>query len=130
MNDNKIARALLGAILLLFAVGDHARAAGMGYTQTDLVSNGAVPAAHIDPNLINPWGISFVPGVSPFWVSDNNAGITTLYDGAGVPFPSPAAALVVDIPSPTDPTHGGRTGAPTGQVANVPLFFTPPIVAF
>jgi uncharacterized protein (TIGR03118 family) len=123
MNDNKIPRALLGAILLLIAVGDHARAAGMGYTQTDLVSNGAVPATHIDPNLINPWGISFFPGASPFWVSDNNAGVSTLYDGTGTAFPAPPATpLVVDIPSPTDPTQGGNTGAPTGQVANLTAF--------
>jgi len=59
--------------------------------------------------------------LSPFWVSDNNAGVTTLYDGTGVPFPPPPSPspLVVDIPSPADPTHGGKTGAPTGQVANL-----------
>jgi uncharacterized protein (TIGR03118 family) len=57
--------------------------------------------------------------MSPFWVSDNNAGVSTLYDGTGSPFPTPSAPLVVDIPSPTDPTHGGNTGAPTGQVANL-----------
>src|ERR1700746_2700621 len=90
---------LLAAILVLIGIGDNARAAGMGYTQTNLVSNGAVPAAHTDPNLINPWGISFFPGASPFWVSDNNAGVSTLYDGMGMPFPSPIP-LVVDIPSP------------------------------
>jgi len=116
----KILSALLGAVVLLIAVGEHARAAGMGYAQTNLVSNGAVPATHIDPNLVNPWGISFFPGLSPFWVSDNNAGVTTLYDGTGSPTPR-----VVDIPSPTDPTHGGNTGAPTGQVANLTIFSVP-----
>jgi uncharacterized protein (TIGR03118 family) len=126
MKHNKLT-ALLGAIVLLISVVQHARAAGTGYTQTDLVSNGAVPAAHVDPNLINPWGISFFPGVSPFWVSDNNAGVSTLYDGTGTPFPSPPATpLIVDIPSPTDPTQGGPTGAPTGQVANLTAFFAAP----
>lgn len=125
---------LIGCLAIL-TTAIAGRALAEGYAQTNLVTDGsdpAVTALHTDPNLINPWGISFVPGVSPFWVSDNNAGVTTLYDGEGVPFPPPPApgALVVDIPSPTDPTHGGRTGAPTGQVANVPLFFTPPIVAF
>jgi len=125
MKHSKIAGVLVGAIILLITAGDRAGAAGMGYMQTDLVSNGAVPAAHIDPNLINPWGISFFPGVSPFWVSDNNAGVSTLYDGTGTAFPAPPATpLVVDIPSPTDPTQGGNTGAPTGQVANLTAFST------
>jgi uncharacterized protein (TIGR03118 family) len=115
---------LLGSALIVIAIAGYAHAAG--YTQTNLVSNGAVPAAHIDPNLINPWGISFIPGASPFWVSDNNAGVTTLYDGMGVPFPSPATPLVVDIPSPTDPTKGGPTGAPDGQVANLTILTPTP----
>jgi uncharacterized protein (TIGR03118 family) len=115
---------LLAAGLIVTATTGYARAAG--YAQTNLVSNGAVAAAHTDPNLINPWGISFFPGASPFWVSDNNAGVSTLYDGTGTPFPSPATPLVVDIPSPTDPTEGGATGAPTGQVANpTPAFLIP-----
>jgi len=103
-----------------------AKAGGHGYAQTNLVSNGAVPAAFTDANLINPWGISFIPGLSPFWVSDNNAGVTTLYDGAGSPFPSPATPLVVDIPLPTDPTKGGNGGAPTGQVANLTILTATP----
>jgi uncharacterized protein (TIGR03118 family) len=126
MKQYKNAIVLLGAIVMLIAIGDHARAAGMGYAQTNLVSNGAVQAAHIDPNLINPWGISFFPRLSPFWVSDNNAGVSTLYDGTGSPFPSVSAPLVVDIPSPTDPTHGGNTGAPTGQVANLTALTSSP----
>jgi uncharacterized protein (TIGR03118 family) len=114
---------VLGCALIVTAIPGYARAAG--YMQTNLVSNGAVPAVTTDPNLLNPWGISFLPGASPFWVSDNNAGVTTLYDGMGIPFPAAATPLVVDIPSPTDPTHGGATGAPTGQVANNTLFSTP-----
>jgi uncharacterized protein (TIGR03118 family) len=110
----------LGCALIVTAMAGYARAAG--YVQTNLVSNGAVPAAHTDANLVNPWGISFIPGASPFWVSDNNAGVATLYDGTGVAFPSPATPLVVDIPSPTDPTMGGATGTPDGQVANLTLF--------
>jgi uncharacterized protein (TIGR03118 family) len=117
---------LLVTTVVLIAIGDQARAAGMGYSETNLVSNGAVPATHIDPNLVNPWGISFFPGLSPFWVSDNNAGVSTLYDGTGTPFPPPPSSpLVVDIPSPTDPTHGGNTGAPTGQVANLTILTVP-----
>jgi uncharacterized protein (TIGR03118 family) len=108
-------RTVIISLALLATVTGKAHAAG--YLQTNLVTDGsdpAVTAAHIDPNLVNPWGISFVPGLSPFWVSDNNAGVATLYDGTGAPVP-----LVVDIPLPPD--TGGRGGAPTGQVANFPF---------
>jgi uncharacterized protein (TIGR03118 family) len=96
-----------------------------GYLQKNLVTNGGDPtvtAAHTDSNLVNPWGISFFPGASPFWVSDNNAGVTTLYDGTGL-----ATPLIVEIPSPTDPidtatVDNDNNGTPTGQVANLFAF--------
>lgn len=53
------------------------------FQETSLVSDGFVPAATIDPDLINPWGISF-GSTSPFWVSDNGTGLATLYDAAGM----------------------------------------------
>jgi uncharacterized protein (TIGR03118 family) len=77
-------------------------------TQTNLTSDGSLPAANTDPNLKNPWGISYGPG-GAFWVSDNNSGLTTLYDGAGA-----VQNLVVTIPSAT----GTGIGSPTGQVFN------------
>ena len=78
------------------------------YVQTNLVSDIPGLAAHTDPNLKNPWGTSVGPG-SPIWVSDNHAGVTTLYDGAGN-----AQPRVVAIPAP--PSAGaGAVGAPTGQ---------------
>ncbi len=77
-------------------------------SQTNLVSDGATPAAVTDPNLVNPWGISFSPS-GAFWVSDNGTGLTTLYNGSGAIQP-----LVVAIPSAT----GTGTGTPTGQVFN------------
>jgi uncharacterized protein (TIGR03118 family) len=70
-----------------------------------LVSDGFVPAKTIDPDLINPWGISFGP-TGPFWVSDNGTGVSTLYNGAGTKL-----GLTVTIP----PASGS---APTGQVFN------------
>jgi uncharacterized protein (TIGR03118 family) len=76
-------------------------------TQTNLVSDGATPAALVDPNLVNPWGISNLPG-GPFWVSDNGMGLATLYDGAGT-----KSGLEVSIPG-----AGGGDAAPTGQVSN------------
>jgi uncharacterized protein (TIGR03118 family) len=84
------------------------------FTQTNLVSDGLVPAVHIDPNLINPWGVSY-SSTSPFWVSDNGTGVSTLYDGKGVPQPQPNP-LVVTIATP--PGQDPGTAAPTGQVFN------------
>ncbi len=52
--------------------------------QQNLINDGYAPAAHVDPNLVNPWGISFSAG-SPFWVSDNGTGLSTLYDGSRAP---------------------------------------------
>lgn len=76
-------------------------------TQQNLVSDGFVTAAHVDANLKNPWGVAFGPG-GALWVSDNNSGLATLYDGTGAVQP-----LVVTIPG-----GGGGTATPTGQVFN------------
>jgi uncharacterized protein (TIGR03118 family) len=79
--------------------------------QTNLVSDLPGVAAVQDPNLVNPWGITESSG-SPFWVSDNNAGVSTLYNTTGVP-----QSLVVSIPTPGDPL--GASGTPTGTVFNL-----------
>ncbi|XXF80603.1 TIGR03118 family protein [Myxococcaceae bacterium GXIMD 01537] len=79
------------------------------YAQRNLVSDGTIEAEHTDPNLVNSWGIAFNPfGV--MWVADNGTGVSTLYDGNGVP-----QSLVVTIPAP--PGDAGK-GAPTGIVFN------------
>jgi uncharacterized protein (TIGR03118 family) len=72
-----------------------------------LVSDGSLPAATFDRNLINPWGIVFAPG-SRVWVVNNATGTATLYGGAGVDQPQS-----VSLP-------GGTNGpaAPTGAVFN------------
>lgn len=76
--------------------------------QTNLVSDVPGLAANTDPNLKNPWGISFGP-TSPFWVSDQVTGVATLYNGSGTP-----QSLIVTIPG----------GNPTGQVFNSTADFT------
>jgi uncharacterized protein (TIGR03118 family) len=88
--------------------------------QTNLVSDLPGVAQFQDPHLVNPWGIS-ESGSSPFWVSDNNAGVSTLYNApanpaAGQP-PFSLNPLVVSIPAPDDPL--GITGTPTGTVSNI-----------
>jgi len=85
--------------------------ANRSYVQTNLVSDIPGLAAHTDANLKNPWGTSVGPG-SPIWGSDNHAGVTTLYDGAGNPQPR-----VLCIPAPPS-APPGAVGAPTGQAFN------------
>lgn len=81
--------------------------------QTNLVSDLPGVAAVQDPNLVNSWGIS-ESGASPFWISDNNAGVATLYQvpPGGTVSVNP---LVVNIPTPVASTGG----TPTGTVFNI-----------
>ncbi|HWA85070.1 MAG TPA: TIGR03118 family protein [Opitutus sp.] len=90
---------------LALADGNHSSR----YVQTNLVSDVPGLAAVTDANLVNPWGLSR-SATSPWWVSDNGTGRSTLYNGAGA-----AQALVVTVPNTpgaTDPS------APTGTVFN------------
>jgi uncharacterized protein (TIGR03118 family) len=78
-----------------------------------LVSDGSVPAATIDHNLINPWGLVIAPN-RPAWIANNGTQTATVVDGTGQLLP-----LVVALP-------GGINGAanPTGMVANATMDFT------
>ncbi|HEY3704429.1 MAG TPA: TIGR03118 family protein [Terracidiphilus sp.] len=78
------------------------------YAQTNLVSDQPGMAAATDPNLVNAWGMSRGTA-TPWWVSDNGMGVTTLYTGTGSIVP-----LVVTIPG----AESGQSGTPTGQVFN------------
>src|SRR6266481_6449234 len=66
------------------------------YTRVNLVSDIAGVARFSDSNLVNPWGLGF-SATSPFWVADNNAGVSTLYNGRGQAFPV-ASPLAVHLP--------------------------------
>jgi uncharacterized protein (TIGR03118 family) len=82
------------------------------YKRTDLVSNQAGAAANQDQHLVNGWGLVALP-TSPYWVSDNGTGFSTLYTGAGQQIP-----LFVTVPaSPGSPA--GTIGTPTGIVGNI-----------
>jgi uncharacterized protein (TIGR03118 family) len=84
-----------------------------GYSQTNLVSNVAGVATTTDPNLSNPWGISFIGG-DDFWIANNNTGTSTLYNAQGS-----ADSLVVTIPGATGNPNGNCSpGCPTGTIAN------------
>src|SRR5262249_42019461 len=85
------------------------------YVQTNLVSDVNGLAKVTDPNLANPWGVSFRDG-SPFWISDQRSNSATLYsvDGStGTDVNNPVPVFTVHIPT----TLTGPQG-PTGQVSN------------
>jgi uncharacterized protein (TIGR03118 family) len=74
------------------------------FKQRNLVSDGGVPAAHIDRNLVNGWGVAFNP-FGFVWVADADGMVSTLYDGNGN-----VQSLVVQIPTPTMSIGGHPTG--------------------
>ena len=82
------------------------------YTQVNLVANTSGVAPVTDPNLVNPWGLSRSSG-SPWWISDNGTGLSTLYNGVGAIIP-----LVVTIPKADPNSKTFPTGTPTGTIAN------------
>jgi uncharacterized protein (TIGR03118 family) len=83
--------------------------AGRRVVELKLVSDvTGLGAFHTDSNLLNPWGIAAFDS-GPFWISDNHAGASTLYQSFGQAVP-----LVVNIPAP----GGASPGSPTGIVFN------------
>jgi len=87
------------ALLVLIASSKSGAADSNNYQVTLLVSNETGEAPVTDPALVNAWGIA-ASATSPWWVSNNGTGTSTLYNGAGV-----KQSLVVTVP-----------GAPTGMV--------------
>jgi uncharacterized protein (TIGR03118 family) len=92
---------------------------GTTFADTALVSNKAevvAAAAAIDANLQNPWGIAVAPGF-PFWISDNNSNLSTLYSGAGVQETQSitgSAETGIAIPA----SAAGVQANPAGQIFN------------
>ena len=109
------------------------------YTQTNLVADptesvGKAPVH--DPNLLNPWGLTRSPNGSPWWVSNNNSGTSTLYAISGTPAVATPTSNFVADPHPDSNGNGvnspfnnfimipppgfapGTQSAPTGTVYN------------
>lgn len=84
------------------------------YVQHNLVSDVPGLADVTDPNLVDPWGMSF-SATSPFWISNHGKGNTTIYSYANTTTGITVSSTVVTIP----PGVGGSTpSTPTGQVQN------------
>jgi len=89
---------------------DRALPAG-GFLQANLVSDLPGLAQFTDPQLRNPWGVTFQPG-GAFWITDNATGLSTV-------FASSKQAKTVDIPIPSGSAGSwGTTATPTGTLFN------------
>ncbi len=121
MDANPMRLQSLAAAILAAAVVTQASAAEPGnrYSRTDLVSDEAGEAAHVDPNLINGWGLAASPS-GPWWVSAADSSHALVYDAAGV-----AQPLVVDVPGePTGTVFSGGPGFPVSDgVTTAPARF-------
>jgi uncharacterized protein (TIGR03118 family) len=94
-----------------------ASALAQQYHRTDLTTDASTvspSAPNVDPDLVNPWGLARGSG-SPWWVSDNGTGLSTLYNATGVKvLLQQGKQPSVVIPTP----DGTGTAAPTGTVVN------------
>ena len=89
-------------VVMLAVLGLSRGASAQFYAQHNLVSDGSVPAALVDANLVNAWGLA-ASATSPWWVADNGTDVEHLYNGNT----GAKVALVVQV-----------AGAPTGVVLN------------
>ncbi len=82
------------------------------FNVTNLITNNQAlnPAQVTDPNLVNPWGVSFGP-TTPLWVSNEGTGVASLYSIT----PNNQVSIVNDPALFPVRIQGG---APTGQVFN------------
>ncbi len=101
-----IPRHAAAPFLVLCVAG--ALAFGQHYSQTNLVANTSGVAPVTDASMVNPWGLARSSS-SPWWISDQRTGLSTIYNGAGT-----KQALTVTIPA----AMSGKTGSPTGVIAN------------
>src|SRR5437867_5166931 len=125
--------AMLGALSLACDAGERSTAPSLTspsfslragplsfYEQHNLVSDGAVPADLVDAALVNAWGL-VASGTSPWWVADNGADLSTLYNGNT----GAKQALTVSVPgAPTGVVFNGGTGfAVSNGTATAPARF-------
>src|SRR5437763_16432488 len=101
--------AKIGLLILAAAMVTAPKTFGDTYSSTNFQSDIPGVAQHIDPNLVNPWGMA-ASSNGTIWVSDNGTGVSTLYHQDGT-----ALSLIVSIPT----SARNRSGAnPTGVVFN------------
>jgi uncharacterized protein (TIGR03118 family) len=93
--------AVVGTVLLAVLPAGATAASDNVYSVTNLVSDQSGQAANTDSNLVNAWGLTSTAG-SPWWVSDNQTDVATIYRANGTTARAPVTV----------------SSAPTGAVSN------------
>ena len=112
---NHIAAIIAAGSLIAASGGAMAQSLDHGYPQnleliqTNVFSNLPGQALKVDPDLVDAWGVAFVPN-GAFWVNATGSGLALLYDGSGAKIP---ASFTVPAP-----TGSAGPSAPTGMVWN------------
>lgn len=83
------------------------------FVQTNIVSDGAVPAQVTDPNMLNPWGIALGKA---FWVDGEASGFSLVDSATGV------QQFKVTVPPASS---SSAAGSPTGVVLNSDMALFP-----
>jgi uncharacterized protein (TIGR03118 family) len=91
------------------------------YQQTNLVSNVPVtPAASVtDPNLQNAWGLVHGP-TTPWWISNNAGGTSTLYNTSGLNPENPAGQTPAPVLVPVTIIALNAPGGAPGNGVKIP----------
>ncbi len=91
------------------------------YQQTNLVSNVPVtPAASVtDPNLQNAWGLVHGP-TTPWWISNNAGGTSTLYNTSGLNPENPAGQTPAPVLVPVTIVALNAPGGAPGNGVKIP----------
>ncbi len=103
---------LLAGAAMTTAAALAAPAMAGGYAQSNLVTDdqaalaaaGYAPAAHVDPNLVNPWGIDH-SATGGWFVANTGTGTLTTYAGSGA-----SAGAAITIPQANFVGPAGPTG--------------------
>jgi len=86
--------------------GDHRHGDRGSYVETPVVSDQPGVAPVTDPDLVNPWGISFGP-TTPLWTANNGTSTSTLYSTN--PAPAKQPLVVTTQPGPTGTVFNDTT---------------------
>jgi len=103
---------LAGFILLQLTTVFPGTAQTNSSKQSNLISDTAGLAPNQDANLLNPWGICFLPGL-PFWISDNKSGLVSLTCSG-----QPLGSTCSFVQSSVTPASGAMTTTTMNIVTN------------
>jgi uncharacterized protein (TIGR03118 family) len=114
--------------VILTSVAFGALCAGAGvaqaqFKQTDLASDISGLATITDSNLKNTWGLTAIPGASPFWINNQVTGTSSLYSVTGSSTIAPANLNGVPGTNFAAIPGGGAASGPTGIVGNSGMSF-------